>query len=91
MIIEVAASEMLLLRMFSQRLDKPKVLTFSPVDERPGCEVELTDFWSWAELEGGPLMIEAALEIMVVWAKGEQETLLRKGRPLFSEDNVPSS
>ena len=66
MIIEVAASEMLLLRMVSRRLDMPTVLASFPVGERPCCDAELADFWSWAEYEDGPSMREVALETMVV-------------------------
>ena len=63
MTIEVAASEMLLLRMVPRRLDMPTVLASFPLGERPRCDV---DFWSWTEYEDGPSMREVALETMVV-------------------------
>lgn len=91
MIIEVAASEMLLLRMLSRRLDMPTVLVSFPVGERPCCEAELADFWGWAESEDGPSVSEVALETMVVRVIGELEALLKKALPLFSEGNALSS
>ena len=82
MMIDVAASEMFLLRMLCRRLDMLTVLGSFPMDEELCCEVEG---------EGGPPMTVEALETKVVWATGGQEALLKIGPPLSSEGKGLSS
>ena len=91
MIINVAASEMFLLRMLCWRLDMPTVLGSLPMDEELCCEVESVDFWIVVEGEGGPPMTVEALGTKVVWATGGQEALLKIGPPLSFEGKVLSS
>ena len=54
MMIDVAASEMFLLRMLCRRLDMLTVLGSFPMDEKLCCEVESVDLWVAVEGEGGP-------------------------------------
>ena len=91
MMIDVAASEMFLLRMLCRRLDMLTVLGSFPMDEELYCEVESVDLWVAVEGEGGPPRTVEALETRVVWATGEQEALLKIGPPLSSEGKVLSS
>lgn len=91
MIIDVAASEMFLLRMLCWRLDMPTVLGSFPMDEELCCEVESVGFWVVVEREGGPPMTVEALGTMVVWTTGGQEALLKIGPPLSFEGKVLSS
>lgn len=91
MIIDVAASEMFLLRMLCWRLDMRTVLGSFPMDEELCCEVESVGFWVVVEREGGPPMTVEALGTTVVWTTGGQETLLKIGPPLSFEGKVLSS
>ena len=91
MMIDVAASEMFLLRMLCRRLDMLTVLGSFPMDEEVCCEVESVDLWVAVGGEGGPPMTVEATETKVVWAKGGQEALLKIGPPLSSEGKVLSS
>ena len=77
MIIDVAASEMFLLRMLCRRLDMLAVLGSFPMGEELCCEVESADFWVGVEGEGGPPMTVEALETTVVWAKEGQKAPLK--------------
>ena len=50
--IDVAASEMFLLRTLCRRLDMLTVLWSLPMDEELCCEVESVDLWVAVEGEG---------------------------------------
>ena len=89
--IDVAASEMFLLRMLCRRLDMLTVLGSFPMDEELCCEVESVGFWVVVERKRGPPMTVEALGTTVVWTTGGQEALLKIGPHLSFEGKVLSS
>lgn len=86
MIIEVADSEMFLLRMLYWRLDMPSVLASFPQWVK-NCAVKR--FLDWGRRRG-LFTNEEVLETMVLWAKEGQEAPLKTGPPLYSEGKVLS-